>query len=268
MVFSTVSPVSAFKRKLDAGELVVGTWLNLVRDPAIVRLLAGTGLDYLLVDTEHTGMSEANVTDICLLARECGLYPMVRPAQPENLKNIGRLLDAGAMGIVVPHIDSARQAREIAGAMRYFGGTRGYVSRSVSSGFEKIDRTLMERADAEVTCVVQFESVGAIEQADEILQVPGIDVAIVGRGDLAHEMGYSGNPTDPRVAEMVERVYAAARRNGKVSGLLVNDTKEVERWLRQGIGFLTMGSEAGMLIGAYKQALADIHTAKEEAAVQ
>lgn len=258
MRFSVFQKKNEFKKKLISGELVVGTWINTIRDPFIARITAGAGFDYLLIDAEHSGATMATISNICLLARECGLYPIVRPAEPNDLKANGRLLDAGAMGIVVPHIDSAKQAQEIVKSMRYFGGTRGYCSRSISSGFEKISKDDLRLSDKEITCIVQFESVAAIEQADEILSIEGIDVAIVGRGDLAHDMGLSGKTTDERVSTQVEKVYHSAEKYGKIRGLLINDTSEVEHWLRQGISFLTFGSEVGFLQSSYKRGLKEI----------
>lgn len=262
MIFSQHEKASVFRQKL-GHELVVGTWVNAIKDPVIAKILSTTGLDYVLLDTEHSGATMASLSETCLIARECGLYPMVRPTEPNDLKNNGRLLDAGAMGLVIPHIDSAEQARKIVGSMRFFGGTRGYCAKSMASGFQKMSEEAMHRADAEATCVVQFESVAAIEEAEEILSIDGIDVAIIGRGDLAHDMGLSGRPTDDRVSVQVERVYEAARRCGKVQGLLVNDLDGALKWLNRGIGFLTYGSEVGWLQSAYTTGLRAI---REEAA--
>lgn len=262
-MFSQHETQSAFRRKL-GHELVVGTWVNAIKDPVIAKLLATTGLDYMLIDGEHSGATMASISETCLVARECGLYPMVRPIEPNELKNNGRLLDAGAMGLVIPHIDSAKQAQAIVNSMHFFnGGTRGYCAKSMASGFTKMTEEAMRRADAETTCVVQFESVAAIEEAEEILSIDGIDVAIIGRGDLAHDMGLSGKPTDDRVSVQVERVYEAARRCGKVQGLLVNDLDGALKWLGRGIGFLTYGSEVGWLQNAYTSGLKAIRAAQQ-----
>ena len=256
---------SSFREKLDRGELVVGTWVNAVKDPILPQILAPCGLDYLLIDAEHSGATMASISEMCMMARACGLYPMVRPAEPNDLKMNGRLMDAGAMGLVIPHIDSAEQARAVVNSVRFFnGGTRGYCSKTLSSGFCKMTEEDMHRADREVTCVVQFESVSAIEQADEILAVDGVDVAIIGRGDLAHDMGLSGRATDERVSAMVEKVYQAARRQNKVQGLLTDSLDGAIKWLGRGIRFLTYGSEVGWLQDAYRTGLKAIRAAEQE----
>lgn len=262
MTFSNHETNSAFRTKLAGEELLLGTWINALKGPVLAKLIGACGLDYILIDAEHSGATMETISETCLMARECGVYPMVRPIEPNDLKMNGRLLDAGAMGLVIPHIDSAAQAQAIVNSMRFFnGGTRGYCSRTLSSGFGKMDEEAMRRSDAEVTCVVQFESLAAVEQADEILAIEGIDIAIIGRGDLAHDMGLSGNPTDERVSSMVEKVYEAAVRNRKTRGLLVNDLDGALKWLDQGIKFLTYGSEVGWLMAAYEKGLKAIRAA-------
>lgn len=262
MYFSEHEADSAFKAKLNSGELVVGTWINALKDPILARILAPCGLDYLLIDAEHSGATMATISETCLIARECGIYPMVRPADPNDLKMNGRLMDAGAMGLVIPHIDSAEQARTIVNSIKFFnGGTRGYCSKTLGSGFRKMTEEAMHQADREVTCVVQFESVSAIEQADEIMAIDGVDVAIIGRGDLAHDMGLSGRPTDDRVSAMVEKVYEAARRCGKTQGLLTDSLDGALKWLDRGIKFLTYGSEVAWLQSAYQKGIQEIRAA-------
>lgn len=262
MGFSSHEEDSRFKKKLNGGELVAGTWVNAVKDPVIAKIIASTGLDYMLIDAEHSGATIASLSETCLVARECGLYPMVRPIEPNDLKTNGRLIDAGAMGLVIPHIDSAEQARKIVNSVKFFnGGTRGYCAKSLASGFAKMSEEEMRRSDREVTCVVQFESVNAVREAEEILSVEGIDVAIIGRGDLAHDMGLSGHPTDDRVSAQVEKVYEAAKRCNKVPGLLVNDLDGALKWLGRGIKFLTYGSEVGVMQAAYGSCLKAIRDA-------
>ena len=263
MYFSHHEAFPAFKEKLSRGDLVIGTWINAVKDPILPRILAPCGLDYVLIDGEHSGATVADISQTCIVARECGLYPMVRPADPNDLKANARLMDAGAMGLVVPHIDSAEQARAIANSIRFFnGGTRGYVSKSAASGFQKMTEEAMRAADRAVTCVVQFESVAAIDQADEILAVEGVDVAIIGRGDLALDMGLPAQPSDPRVTEQVERVYAAARRQGKVAGLLTEKLDSAQKWMGRGVTFLTYGSEVAHLQAAYTNGVAALRAAR------
>ena len=252
MNFSTHEPESIFTKKIRRRELVVGTWVNTLKDPVIAKIISNACFDYMMIDAEHSGATMASLSEMCLLARECGVFPIVRPEDAENLKMNGRLLDAGAMGLLCSHIENAAQAARIAGSLRYFnGGVRGCNTRSIFSGFAKMTEQAMRMADENVICIVSFESAEAVEQADAILAVPGVDIAIVGRGDLSHDMGLSGDAANPRITAMVEKVFAAAARQNKTAGLLVNSAAEAEQWLAKGARFLSLGSEVGWLLEAY-----------------
>jgi 2-keto-3-deoxy-L-rhamnonate aldolase RhmA len=254
--FSTHEARSGFKAKLKRHELTVGTWVNILQDPVLIKLIGYAGFDYVLLDAEHSGATPESLSVMSLLARECGVFPIVRPSDPDDLKTNGRLLDAGATGLLVSHVESASQARRIVNSMRYCnGGTRGYNTRSIFSGFERMTEELMLKADEEVVCVVSFESPEVIERADEILAVDGIDIAIVGRGDLSHNLGVGGKTDDERVLMMTQKVFAAASRQKKTAGLLVNSTEEAEFWIKSGAGFLSLSSEVGLLLSAYQNAI-------------
>ena len=265
MRFSTHEEKSIFRKKLIKNDLVVGTWVNTLKDPLIAKMIGYAGFDYMLIDEEHSGVTMASISEMCVLSKECGVYPMIRPVDPDNLKMNGRLLDAGVMGLFVSHIENAAHAKAIVNSMRYFnGGTRGCNSRSIASGFEKVDEEMMHRSDKEVTCLVSFESESAIEQADEILAVDGVDIASIGRTDLSHDLGLSGRNDDDRVIGMVEKVFEAAKRNNKVAGLLVNNAEEAKHWINKGVRFLSFGSEVTLLLSSYQNGIKAARAAFKE----
>ena len=253
MDFSTHESESAFNQKLRRQELVVGTWVNTLKDPVIAKIIGAAGFDYMMVDAEHSGATMGSLSEMCLLARECGVFPIIRPTDADDVKMNGRLLDAGAMGLLASHIENAAQVDKVAKSLRYFnGGTRGCNTRSIFSGFAKMTEEAMHKADENVTCIISFESAEAIAQADEILAVPGVDIAIIGRGDLSHDVGVPGNQEHDKVLSLVEKVFAAATRQNKMVGLLVNNADEAKKWIAQGAGFVTLGSEVGWLLSAYQ----------------
>ena len=259
MKFSMKCDANPLIPKLKSGQVVVGTWINTLRDPLVARIVAGAGFDYVFIDMEHSGITESVLMDMCLIARECGVAPIVRPTNPDNLQQNGRLLDIGAVGMILPHVESAQQAKKIIASTRFFeGGTRGYCGRTLASGFERNDRTLLERTDSETVLVAQFEDPGTIAQADQILSLPGVLMSIVGRGDLAHTMGLSGDVKNPRVTEEVEKVVASCRRNEVAPGLLVNSVDEAREWITKGVRCITYANELALLQGAYREALREI----------
>jgi len=256
MQFSMRSAENPLVQKLRDGKVVIGTWINTLRDPLIARIVAWAGFDYVFIDMEHSAISESALLDMCLIARECGITPIVRPTNPYNYQQNGRLLDIGAAGMIIPHVDDGEQARKIVASTKFFdGGFRGYCGKTVNSGLERNTEEFLKRADANTVLVAQFEDAESISRADEILSIPGIGMAIVGRGDLAHTMGLSGKGSDPRVGEQVEKVITACGRNNVAPGLLVNSVDEAREWIARGVRCVTYSSELGILQDGYRNAL-------------
>lgn len=256
MRFSWKSMNNPLLQKLRDGKVLVGTWVNTLRDPLVMRLVGGAGFDYVFVDMEHSSITEDILSDMCLIARDYDVTPIVRPVNPNNLQQNGRLLDIGAAGMIIPHVDNKPQVETIAASVRFFnGGTRGYCGKTANSCFDKNSEEYLKRSDGNVILVAQFEDVAAIAQADEILSVPGIHMAIVGRGDLAHTMGFAGKQSDPRVSVEVEKVIAACKRHNVAPGLLCNSTDEAKEWVTKGIQFITYSNEISLLQDGYDKAL-------------
>ncbi|MHC1761796.1 MAG: HpcH/HpaI aldolase/citrate lyase family protein [Negativicutes bacterium] len=259
MRFSLTQDNNPIKKKIKEGKLIVGTWVNTLRDPLIIRIIAAAGFDYVFIDMEHAALTEEKLMDMCLIARECGVAPIVRPVNPGNLQQNGRLLDIGASGMIIPHVNTAEETHTIVRSTKFFeGGTRGYCGRTLNNGFQRNTAEDLKKAESEAILVAQFESAEAVAQADEILKVHGIDIAIVGRGDLAHGMGLSGKNSDPRVGAEVDKVIAACKRNGIAPGLLVNDVTEATNWISKGIRCITFSNELNILLNNYENALKDI----------
>ena len=254
--FSSRSMENPLLQKLRDGKVLVGTWINALRDPLIMRVVGTAGFDYVFVDMEHSSITEDVLSDMCLIARDYGVTPIVRPANPNNFQQNGRLLDIGAAGMIIPHVDDKAQVEAIAASARFFnGGTRGYCGKTANSCFDKNSEEYLRRSDDNIILVAQFEDSGAIAQADEILSAPGIHMAIVGRGDLAHTMGVPGKQSDPRVAAEVEKVIAACGRKNVAPGLLCNGVDEAKEWIAKGIRFITYSNEISLLQDGYGKAL-------------
>ncbi len=256
MQFSTKTVENPLVQKLKSGKLVVGTWINTLRDPLVARIVGWAGFDYVFIDMEHSGITESILLDMCMIARECGVTPIVRPVDPENLPQNGRLLDIGAAGMIIPHAESAARVQKIVSSTKFFnGGCRGYCGKTINSGLERNTEAFLKRADSDAVLVAQFEDPESIANADEILSIPGIGIAIVGRGDLAHTMGLSGQGNDPRVGEQVEKVIMASKKHGVAPGLLVNSVAEAKEWIARGIRCVTFSNELAILQAGYQNAL-------------
>jgi 4-hydroxy-2-oxoheptanedioate aldolase len=234
------------KQKLLRDEPAFGYALGL-GSPLAAEILAHSGIDFLLLDTQH-GSFGPDSTIASLLAMAAGsATPMARVAR-NDYTLIGRLLDEGVLGIVVPMINTAEDAQAAADACRFPPrGTRSWGwGRAARYGADYSDRV-----DDEVLVMVQIESAQAVTNAEAILSVPGVDGCWAGPSDLALSLGIHPRDmtTDERHRRSLEQVVQACRNTGKIPGLACGSPAEAKQRVEQGFRFLTAASDVGMLLG-------------------
>ncbi len=244
------------------GNVQIGTWINLVRNPAILPLLKAAGMDFARVDIEHASPSIETVADMALLARALDFPIVVRPPAA-NREWITRLLDAGVWNIHCPQVDTAEQAAEIVAATRYAPmGSRGMTGPSGGTDFET-GGTPAERlafANEQVFVTVMLESGGAFDHLEDIAAMPGIDALTLGPTDLAQDLGVYGTPEmGPVLDERRDMVIDAAKRHGKTVAMMVNSVAEARKWKAAGALLLGYTSEVSVLQDGYRQVLAEIN---------
>jgi 4-hydroxy-2-oxoheptanedioate aldolase len=214
--------------------------------PSSAGVLAGAGFDFVLVDNQHGDWSDdtafAAFRSICL----AGSVPMARVRQ-NDFYAIGRLLDRGALGIAVPMVDSADEARAAARAMRYPpAGRRSAANNLMSHYGDDYERW----ANQEVFLAVQIESAQAVACAADILGVEGVNGCWVGPHDLALTMGVNlATPEGAAAHEAaIMSVLQACRQAGKVPGIHTFNLAHALHWLERGFLFVTVGMETGLLV--------------------
>ncbi len=261
------------KRRLQAGEPSVGTWLGLP-SPEAAEHVATLGFDWLTIDTEHNPIDVRTMSLMIGAIAASGTAPMVRI--PWNTgENIKRTLDAGAWGIVVPMVNSREEAELAVSAARYPPhGTRSVGGSLTGVRFRAAGGEYLQHADDEILVVLQIEHIDGVERADEILSVPGVDACFIGPNDLAASMGVGvGVPlegTDPRMIEAIEETRKACQRNGVASGIHTSGAKGVNQRIAEGFQFLAMSSESAYMQSGLRADLAalDWHpTRRDEDAV-
>ncbi len=196
--------------------LRVGLAASVMRTVEIVAIARGAGFDLLLADTEHTSIGVGDVAQMCIAGGLAGFPVWVR-AGGNGPEGLARLVDCGAAGIVVPHVDTAAQARAIADAVRFAPvGRRSIPSPLALHAFRPTPpRTLVTDSEAALTVVAMIESAEGVADVDAIAAVPGIDMLMVGANDLANSLGHLGNLEHPEVADAFAAIAAAAIRAGK-----------------------------------------------------
>ena len=243
---------------IDRGEIQLGTWVTLFRNPAILSLLKAAGLDFARVDMEHTPLTIDTVADMALLARALQFPIAVRPPKA-NREWITRLLDVGVWNLHCPQVESAAHAAEIVAAARYAPrGLRGNAGVSPATEFE-MTGTVAERrafANKQVFVTVMLETDAAFADLDAIAGMDGIDALTLGPSDLAQDLGVAGTPDEARVLdERRDQVLAAAKKHGKTCAMLASSFEQVQQWKQAGALLLAYSSDADILRGAYAQAM-------------
>src|SRR6478609_3795594 len=209
--------INAAKARLRKGELALGVGIRLVRNVDIIKIMKAAGFDWLFLDLEHGSLSIETACEISVAAQDSGVAPIVRVPYGQ-LTMATRVLDGGALGIVIPHVDTPEEAKEIADRLRY--PPRGH--RSVGGGQAQFDYEPMPlaemttKSDDNTLIVVMIETPKAVENADAIAAVPGIDCLLVGSSDLSVELGVPGENGHPKIQDAVDKVIAACKKHRKI----------------------------------------------------
>lgn len=204
-----------------AGARCAGTMLRMIRNPAIVPLAQHAGLDFIMLDMEHGSYSSDTASDIFTAASSAGLMAFVRV--PELARGyVSRALDCGALGVMVPMIESVEQARAFVQWAKYppLGG-RGLSSVGGHTSYrsEPTGTAFMARENAATLAIAQIETRAAIEAIDGIAAVEGIDVLLIGPNDLAVSLGCADDMAVEMHAQAIRKTALAAQRHGKIFGI-------------------------------------------------
>lgn len=208
------------KAKLAAGEPAFGVSV-MFPSPQLVEMLGALGFDWVLLDCEHGSLSPQDVELMAMAAQASGMTPIARPAT-RSAEHILQVLDRGVLGVQVPHVVSADDARAVVQAVKYHPlGRRGLAAGTRSANYDAHGSMAdYVRAANEATLIaVQIEDEAALANVDEIARVDGIDVCFIGPSDLSQSMGHPGNPKAPRVAEAIDACLARIRAAGRTAGM-------------------------------------------------
>jgi 2-keto-3-deoxy-L-rhamnonate aldolase RhmA len=246
------------KEKFARDEVVASMTVRLVKSIEIARIAHTAGFDSFYIDIEHSSFSLETTSQICIAGLDAGITPMVRvpTGRPEH---VTRVLEGGAMGVIVPHVRSAEEARRVVAAAKFspvgdrspVGG--GGVPHLHYRSFPVIEAT--QALNDATMVVVMMETLEALEHVEEIAAVDGVDMLFIGTNDLTTEMGQMNNFDHPRVRDAYERTIAACRRNGKnvVIGGLASRPDLIAEYVRLGARFVSTGTDLGFLLGACTQ---------------
>ena len=242
------------RERLEKGELAIGMGLRQARTVDIAKAAKTCGYDWLFIDLEHNAMSIDGAVQISVAALDAGIAPIVRAPWMEHWIAT-RALDGGALGVVMPHVDTAEEARIVVDRLKY----PPVGHRSVAGSLPQLDFApgaigdAIEALNAATLVVVMVETPAAVANADAIAAVEGVDVLLVGTSDLTAEMGIPGALGDDRVAHAYATVIAACRKHGKwpgMGGVYADDL--LARYIGMGMRMILAGSDLSFMMAAAK----------------
>jgi 2-keto-3-deoxy-L-rhamnonate aldolase RhmA len=238
--------------KLRAGEVVLGLSVRMVRSGEIAKIAKACDHDWVFIDMEHAPLTLENAVEISVAALDTGITPIVRVPGHEAF-HISRVLDGGAMGVVVPHVNTAEEARRAVAACRYAPiGHRSAMGGYVQLGFESAPIAEASQFMNEHTLLaVMIETPQAVENVEEIAAVDGIDVIYIGSNDLLMEMGLPGQFEHEALENAARRIIEASVANGKFPGIGgIRGAAMAEKFVRMGSRFLTTHSDLAFMMEA------------------
>lgn len=249
MTYPDIRSDRRFKNALTGAQVVRGTFIT-VGGPEVVEICGAVGLDFVLIDTEHTPVGWERISAMCLAGLYSGVFPIIRVHSIDR-SLATRALDAGARGVMFPQVSNARDAEIAARSCRYPPlGTRGAAStRNQAWGVGIPIADYLTAANDGVVCIVQVETAAAVAEVEEMAIVAGIDCLFVGLSDLSVDLGVPGQFRHPDVEAALDRVLAAALANGIAVGVPISDYTLAAGYLERGVTFFATTDRAIVATG-------------------
>jgi 2-keto-3-deoxy-L-rhamnonate aldolase RhmA len=232
-----------FRQRLRAKELLLGSFIKSPSSHA-VEILGYVGFDFVVIDQEHAPLDRAAIDLQLLAAQAANIAALVRVSDPGQILAV---LDAGATGVLVPHVSSAAVATEVARACRYRNGGRGFSASTRAAQYGGIGRWAhVDRSDQTVTVIAQLEDPPALDELDAIANVEGIDGLFIGRGDLTVALGLASSE-GPEMMKIVRDISDAATAAGKAICGFAAGADEARMLARSGVSTIVISSDQGFL---------------------
>ncbi len=250
------------KEALKQGKCQYGTGFGQLRSPEVLKLLAAAGFHWAFIDTEHGGFDLETVQDLCRIAPYVGFTPLVRVADLQYAL-VARALDVGAHGVIFPRVESPELLQQAISWTKFPpAGVRGYGLTPVNYDYAAVTiPQAIEHYNAETLVVLQIETVAAIENMDALLDVPGVDVVMIGPADLSVALGIPGEFQNPKFIAACEQVRDACLKRGIAPGTHNRSLELMQFWKEKGMLFIGCGNETAMLFERASQIIKGIASA-------
>jgi len=238
--------MAEFRRRILAGELFVGSFVSL-GSPLATELVSRT-LDFVVLDLEHGMLDEATVLSHLHAANASGKPAIIRPQEATRLR-LGRALDFGADGVLIPRVDTAQEVEHIVSWIAYPpDGVRGLALLTRGARLGEVPHAQIGTLNMDPLLMIQVETARAVENVNALAAHSRVDVLFVGPTDLSHSLGVPGRFDEPVFREAVEGVLNAAKGANKAAGIFLRDVGQLDEAIDQGFRFVVIGSDASFVV--------------------
>ncbi|MBD2042339.1 HpcH/HpaI aldolase family protein [Microcoleus sp. FACHB-672] len=237
------------KRKLKQGEFTLGLFVNCAY-PAFMEICGHAGFDFAIIDMEHGPLHTLGAEDLCRAADCVGLAPVIRIRKNDG-PQIQRALDIGSAGIQVPQIETKADAEAVVRGAKYSPiGSRGLSFNTRAGNYTAAGTNITDRLNEESLVVVHVEGTRGIENLEEIVSVPHIDVIFLGPYDLSQSLGIPGQVRDPRVIDLMKSAVQTIRNAGKAAGTFADNPETAKQWRDAGVQYVALGVDVAIFLRA------------------
>jgi 2-keto-3-deoxy-L-rhamnonate aldolase RhmA len=248
-----------FQRVLREGGSPAGHMIMEFGTRGIAKILAAAGVDFVVIDMEHTGFDAERIADLMAWFKATDIAPFVRV--PQGLYHfLARTMDAGGLGVMVGNVETGEQAKSIVDAVKYAPlGKRGVGLGTAHNDYKQPDPVeYFEYANRNTTVICQIESEIGLANLNAIAGTPGVDVLWVGHFDLSQAMGIAAQFSNPRFTAALAAVVDAANRHGKLAAIQPGSMQQAEEWLRMGFHFLSWKTDIALYRSALQREIEEI----------
>jgi 2-keto-3-deoxy-L-rhamnonate aldolase RhmA len=245
--------VSGLRQRLRQGEVVLGQMVLELFTPGIGPMLAACGLEFVIFDMEHGRCDIGLLAEMIASCRGSDLVPLAR-VPDADFAPLSRVLDLGARGVMVPRVESRQQAEEAVRQLKYAPeGNRGVALGIAHDLYRAGTPDVFAKTNDETLVILLLETAKAFENLDEIVSVPGVDVAWMGHYDLTVSMGIPAQFDHPRFLAAMDALVAACQRHGVAPGFLPPTPEAAVHWISKGFRMISLGSDIGVFLDGVRR---------------
>lgn len=252
------------KQIMAQGKIPVGHMILEFGVRGMAQILEQTGIDFVIIDTEHSGFTTDQLGDMIAWFKATNIAPFVRIPQVEY-HLIARTLDLGALGIMVPNVKTGAQAKAIIDAAKYAPlGDRGVIMGNAHTHFKAVNPVeFMQYANDNTTIICQIESVEGMENLEDIATTPGVDILWVGHFDMTQSMGIAGQFHHQQFLDAMKKVVETANKYGLGAGIQPGSPEQAKEWMEMGYNVISYSADAPVYLNALRQSVSSVREIAE-----